>query len=564
MARCLDDSLRLWRVGEANPFVVITNRPGPGGLTHTTEFNDDYDFSPDGKLFALGLPGDGLTLHRSADGAEIARWQGGHSFSTARFSPNGKRVAATCVTKMEERQILVFTVPDLVLTNTLTLKESPRGFAWSSDSRILAAATEDSAVVFFDLLDGRLLKTLLCPGLGSGELMFLGDDSLIGVRGSGTTLRLVNPALAAGDLELTGCGQSAISALPAAETFITASVEVAATRWAVEKPAGFQVIPPPRPGGYDLALNACCLDFSPDGRWVVSGHGRFILLRDAVTGRLADELDTGDPKGVEFETVAFCDDGRGVLLLSTRVGLRRRALDFAPDGRPRFGPPLTLDPEAGYLITDHTANAKRFALVDGDRGKVKVIELTAAGAKTLSRWEAPQAYAAALSPDGELALVNCSLGPKPVESAKLRLHRVKDGSLVQELPATADGEVGWSADGATVLTSNGQNESIVWDTATWRPATKLAGRLGGNITSFALAPDSSIAAINRDDSVFLVSPRSGEILARVELPGSSGLSAGIRFLPDKRRFAVLWRDGRIDLIDPAALRAGLKPLGLAW
>jgi WD40 repeat protein len=564
MARFSDDTLRVWRVGETNPFTVVSNRPAPGGLTPVAEFNDDYDFSPDGKMFALGLPGDGLSLNRVEDGAEIARWQGGHSFSTVKFAPDGRRVAATCVTKYKERQVLVFDVPDLGLSRTLELKGSPWGFAWASDGRILAVPTDESAVELFDMRDGRLLKSLVCPDLGSGEIFFLGCDSLLAYRGSGATIYFANPGLAAGAVAMGGCGPSGVSARASSDAFVFTSLEAVATRWAVERPTGLRVIPAPRPGGLQMGMNSCCLDFSPDGRWVVSGHGRFTIIRDAVSGRLTGDLDTGDPKGMEFGTVAFCDKGRGVLRQSTGTGLRRYAVDFDEDGSPRFGAYATLDTEPGFLITDRVADGRRLALVDVDRGVVKIVDVAAGAAKIVARWEESDVYAAALSPDGEMALVNCAANPKTGATNKVRLHRVSSGAVARELDAAADGEVGWSADGKTAMTSNGQKLSILWDAKLWSPVTKLEGRLGGNITAFALAPDGSSVVVSRDESVYIVEPRSGAVLARLEMPGSSGLAAGIRFLPDGRRIAVLWRDGRIDIIDPDALRQGLKPLGLAW
>jgi hypothetical protein len=69
MARVGGDELRVWRVGETNPIVTLAHRPNPGGKVHTAPFNDDYDFSPDGQHFVVGLPGQGISLHRLPDGA---------------------------------------------------------------------------------------------------------------------------------------------------------------------------------------------------------------------------------------------------------------------------------------------------------------------------------------------------------------------------------------------------------------------------------------------------------------------------------------------------------------
>jgi len=61
-----------------------------------------------------------------------------------------------------------------------------------------------------------------------------------------------------------------------------------------------------------------------------------------------------------------------------------------------------------------------------------------------------------------------------------------------------------------------------------------------------------------------VSTLDGTTFARLEIPDSPGNEIGIRFPPDGERFAVLWRDGRIDLVEPDALRRALLPLGLGW
>ncbi len=562
MARCLDETLRLWRVGETAPFAVVSNRPLPGKLVLTEGFNDDYDFGPDGAVFALGLPGGGLSLHKTADGAEIGRSEDGGPFSTLRFAPDGRHVAAAQTTRLDARRVFVFGVPRLTAANIFSLKAAPDCLAWSSDGRLLAASADDNTVALLDLRDGRLLKTIPCPGLGQAEVMFLGQDSLLGVRGTGTTLGLLNSALGYEELVINGYGRSALSAAPQGNSFVVTSVEAVATRWGVEPPVGFRVLPPPRPVGYEMAVNGCCLDFSPDGRWVASSHGRYTLLREVASGRLADELDTGDPHGLEFGTVAFCDGGRRLLRNSTRTGLERYAMEFAADGWPHFGRPEKLDPEPGFLMTDHLPGGIRLAMVDADAGRVKLVEVRADGAKVLSRWGTPSAYAGAFSPDGQAVLLNCSGAGTNVPSP--RLHRVSDGSFLRELPARASCDVAWSAAGNLALTSNGQRQSILWNTATWQPVAAFEGRLGGDPTTFALAPDGTYGVINRDESIYLVSTRNGSTLARLEIPDAPGNAVGIRFLPDGGRFAVLWRDGRIDLIEPDALRQCLKVLGLGW
>ncbi len=136
--------------------------------------------------------------------------------------------------------------------------------------------------------------------------------------------------------------------------------------------------------------------------------------------------------------------------------------------------------------------------------------------------------------------------------------------MIRELPALPSCDAGWSADGKVAMTSNGQSRSTLWNAETWQPIATFEGADGGDTTTFALSPDGAFAIINRDQSLSIVSTHDGTRLARLQIPGGPGNTIGIRFLPDGRRFGILWLNGRIDIIDLPALRDRLKPLGLDW
>ena len=182
--------------------------------------------------------------------------------------------------------------------------------------------------------------------------------------------------------------------------------------------------------------------------------------------------------------------------------------------------------------------------------------------QTLSRWVTPGIYNASLSPDGAQLLTNCTGQGPGAPKHRLRVYRVSDGTLIKELPGRVSCDTAWSADGRTAMTSNGPAETTIWDTSDWHARSVLKGELGGDPTTFAISPESDYAVITHDDRVHLVALRDGALLATFESPAASGLAASVRFLPDRKKFAILWRDGRIDVVDPAALRRGLGDLGL--
>ncbi|HTH47231.1 MAG TPA: serine/threonine-protein kinase [Candidatus Limnocylindria bacterium] len=564
MQRFLDDTLRVWRVGENQPFLTLRDRPAPGGTDHTEPFNDDYDFSPDGSLVALGLPGHGISLHRVKDGAEVARWAGGDTNSRVRFSPTGRQLAATRTTDFSVREAYVLDLPDLAVRHRLPLGNSPNSLSWSSDGQVLAVSLADNSIEAFDLQNGRLLNRFNSPTRDPSEITFLGHDSLVAMRGRGTTLHLVSYALGREELVVEGFGPSPVAVAPDSLSFITTSVASVATRWRLDLPAGLRILPPPAPSGYEQAFNNCCLDFSPDGRWAISGHGRYTVLRDLVTGHTLAEFDDSGARGIINTTTAFADNGQSVIRGSNRSGLWRHPIRHDAAGQLSLGPPELLDPETRLIMTDHSPDGRRFVFVSPWMEMVKVVEVTPDGMRPLGRWSVPGAYSAALSPSGKEVLVNCCGTDPHLALQRLRVYRVTDGSVVKELPAQAFGEAVWSSEGHTAMTSNNQDQSILWDTATWTPRATLTGALGGNISTFILNADGTQAIVARDEHVHLVSCTNGAEIGLFESPQSAGLASAVRFLPGGHGLGILWRDGRIDLFDPAALRKELSALGLDW
>ncbi len=563
MARYDDETLRVWRVGELKPFLTIPHRPLPGGLVHTEPFNADYDFSPDGKLLALGVPGGGVSLHRVADGAELGRWKGGQDFSLLRFSPDGKRLAAVRLSSYDERHVFVLRIPDCTLERSFELGTAPGLIAWSEDSRVVATAEIDNTIIGFDLRDGRELQKLPTAARDLWCLAFTGGDQYVLQRGTGTTIYLSSFARGEEELALPNVGAGMLSVVRGHDEFLSASIEGNATRWRMQEPKGFRVLPPPKVDGYQFGAGSGSLDFNADGTLVATAHARYTLVRNVATGRLLAEYDSGVTPGDDFRGVCFSPDGNSLLQTSPYAGVQRLPRQRGPEGW-ALGAPETLDAEKGFTLAAHSVDRRRMLLIDGNGGRVKVLQIGTTGVTTLSHWAVSGIYGGGFSGDGEAVLLNCSgLGPDAA-SQHLRVYRVRDGAVLHELTAPVSCDVAWSADGRTAMTSNGVDRSMLWNAATWQPIADLHGELGGNPTTFALSPNSQYAVVTRDDGIMLLSAQDGRRLAGWKSPGCSGLAVAVRFLPDGRRFAVLWRDGRIDVIDPEAIRQGLRPLGLAW
>jgi WD40 repeat protein len=337
-----------------------------------------------------------------------------------------------------------------------------------------------------------------------------------------------------------------------------------ATRWRVIEPAGYRIISGGHLAAYGLSINNCCFEFSPKADWVVSAHGRYTRIRDLSSGRLIDEIDTSLQPRDEVAMVALQDDGKKLIRTSVVTGVWRHPITQTPEG-PRIGAGERLDAEPNFMMTDHSRDGRRIAMVSAfakGNEEVRILEVTDQGIKTLSRWKAPSAYFAALNADGTQVLVNCAKTGSSSTNAFVRVHRASDGSVIRTLDAPISCDAAWSPNGNVALTSAGQTTSILWDTTTWQPRATLKGDLGGDTSTFTVSPDGSEAVICVDRRVSLVSTADGSVLGSFESPKSGGNPAGVRYLPDGKRFAILWHDGRLDICDPPAIRAAAAALGI--
>ena len=562
--RFADATIRVWRLGQTNAFLTLRTVPNPGGIDRSDGFNDDLSFSPDGTLLCHALPKGGIALDRVSDGARVAEGSADAPLTRIRTAPDGRTIAAMSGLSNGAHTIYLWSAEKLKVLPPLDLPSAPNSIDWSDDSRFLAVSLIDSSIEVFDVIQHRLLNSIHPRMRDPEEVRFLGRDSLIAVRTHGSTLLLLSAALGREQVIIQDFGRSRITTRKHEDRFAAVSPVGLATRWQVNYPTGLEILPPTRPDGYNQAINSSCMDISPDGKLLASSFGSTLVLRSLPDGHLLDEVVDSEIRGAEFSMTLFADGGRSVLRSSNRTGLWRHPVLTDPDGIIRLGPRERLDDEKGYILNDHTADGSVLVLVRPaeDRQRVRVLDYRDGKAKARAEWKVAGAYSAALNSDGSEVLVNCGGTGNDVAEQRLRVYRTSDGSVLHELPAQAFGETGWSANGRVAMTSNNTQLSLLWDAKTWKPLVALDERFGGNVASFAVAPDGSQAAVLLNQFLYFVSSLEGTVQLKIELPDAPGLGAGLRYLADGRSVAVLWRDGRVDLVHPAAIHAELTALGL--
>ncbi len=557
VARYHDDSIRIWRTSDGTSLLVLSQQSPPTPDRENKFLDDDVDFTADGAALCIGLHEGGIAWRRSSDGAEIARSAGPSTFTTVDCSPDGQRVAACSISLPDDhRQLVVYREPGAPPEHVFQLTGPPQSVAWSPDGRLLAVTQNDNSVTVFDVRTGRVAHAFLSSVRDPREVEFLGGSAFLALSSSGSSVHVFNLALGREQCDFIAGGPSGLTTTPSGNAFYMASLGGEITRWELRPPTGFRIVTLPDVVGYEVSGDAGGLDFSADGRWAATAHGRYAAVREVESGAFAGELDGGPAAAVQFSGVMFAADGAALLRCSTARGLQRHAIVADPNGL-TFAAGEPLDAEPGFIFTAHTADRRLVVLLNRDTGDVKVLDLSAPTARLVSRWRTPGVYHGSLNADGSRLLLNCSgLGPDAA-AMRLSVHRVSDGALLASPAAAVSCDTAWSADGKTALTSSGQSESVIWNADTWTRRVTLPATLGGNTTTFTLSPDGAFAVICRESRVHLVDTRDGTIRATLTVPGAPGLATAVRFLPDGRRFGVLWPDGRLDLFDPVALTGAL-------
>ncbi|MGH2630719.1 MAG: hypothetical protein ACRDHI_09200, partial [Actinomycetota bacterium] len=262
------------------------------------------EFSPDGRLIAVGLQGRGIALWKTRDLTQVGRpllGTGGEVKSLA-FSPDGRTLAATAF----GRSVTLWDVGSRsrLLHERVDDIDFPfAGIGFSPDGRTLAM-TAGSGVRLLDVATGSSLGEI---GAGLGDPAFSADGTMMATaRGWAGGADVWDVA--------TGASIASVNAVPQTD-----------------------------PSDWTVAL-------SPDGRTLaVGGLPPIVRLVDVRTGKLLHELDTAGAGAFSLE---FSPDGQTVAVsgweavaslwdvaTGTQIGprltagSRRTLLDLSPDGR---------------------------------------------------------------------------------------------------------------------------------------------------------------------------------------------------------------------------------------
>ena len=353
--------------------------------------------------------------------------------------------------------------------------------AFSPDGQTLAAGVVRArAVWLWDVASRRQLRVLTAPG--ASALAFSPDGRLLavgeGVRGTGPTVHLLNPATGAEIALLPGRASSAMSLvfspdgrmLAAGATVGLANDPDTYGATQVWNVATRRLITVLRRPGFGVPSVA----FSPDSRLLASGgYGGKVTIWDTVSHRMRVKL---AGSGVAFP-VAFSADGLDVVAANSDYELR------------------VWDVASGKLVAEYSAY----------RSVVRTLAFSRDG------------HTLVLGGDGGAMVLNFRAFWLPTP---------------HPMTSTA-----FSPDGRLIATASTDGTISIWNTASrWRTRVLAAHR--GTVRSVAFSPDGRLLVSGGDDGyVRLWHPASGRPVAALPVRGPS--AAGVAFSPDGSTIAAV-------------------------
>jgi WD40 repeat protein len=436
------------------------------------------------------------------------------------------------------------------------------------------------------LRDAPTLKTVREVGVRvapEAAMALSRDDGTVAVGDEDGSVRFVD--LRTGTVHsASGRHRGAVTAArftPDGRTLVTASDDGDAILWDGRSGAAVETL-------HGHANGIAALQISPDGRTLyTAGLDGAVFIWDLTgTRRLGRPIETGGPN----QTVsALSSDGRRLA-----VGHDNGTISVVDIGRPGRSRTLAVVPDGGQVVGIRFVPGGRFAVVLGSGESAALVNTDTVRARQI-RWRPPDVFVddyyftPGVSADGRLLAIPQSTGGNIIEVALWALpsgrpvgkpitvdreiHDLQlspDGRLftvVLDNPGLIGGAVEtwdvrtrrrvralqfpktpsiarFSPDGKLLAVGSGSGQTRLYETATFKPVTRvLAGEAGGIVGAAITPDDRTLATGSETGAVQLWDIRSGQALG-APLPGVPSSGVIPAFTPDGSRLVATYASGR--------------------
>jgi WD40 repeat protein len=503
------------------------------------------DFSPDSDRLAAVDANRNALLYELPSGKLLRQESPGIAWLRVKFSPDGRLIGAFSETRTEARVVVV--------ENGQTMAEfkHPRGvraLAWSPDGQRVATGCDDGNVYLFQPAQPEPMRILASHQSAVANVAFHPSGRILVSDGWDGTLRLWDPEsgelfttleVPAYHLRFSHDGRRLTSYYEDGEKPGLWVFEVAADQACRFLGGRGKQELTPGPGAQ------FCVDFSPDGRWLVTGHQDGVRLWDSASGRAITHLPGGTTPSAFFHP-----DGK-TLLASGAAGV----LSWSMEAVLNSGGTSVPQPERLSLQTD----CSRSFLSPNGNELAYLSERHVHLLRSKRQFNGPEGLRfAAMSPNGRWLAASTWFRNGG------RLWDLESGRPVRDFAAGSSVIVQFSPDSRWLITAE-RDAFHFWEVESGQPGRRLLREgLTGVPVPIAFSADGAMMAVARSRTLIqLLNAESLKELASLEAPRSQMIS-WLAFDPSGTRLAAATSTPLIQLWDLGLLRKHLAEMGLDW